>query len=99
MYLYRLVCVYRYHILYPVSNACNSVNDMIFVHGLVLIIQVLMYSLRGFCQLPGWLPNWSRPCTIMGFEVATESALRPRVYLRAFTHFLQRGVCSDRQVF
>ena len=29
----------------------------------------------GFCPLPGWLPNWSRPCTLMGFMVATESAL------------------------
>ena len=56
-------------------NTCNSVNDMIFVHVLVLIMQVPIYSLRGFCPLPGWLPNWSRPYPLMGFVVVTESAL------------------------
>jgi len=35
----------------------------------------------GFCPLQGWLPNWSRPCTLMGFVVATKSALRPRATL------------------
>ena len=40
-------------------------------------------------------------CTLMGFVVATESALRPRAYfsLRALAHCLEREVRSDRQVF
>ena len=66
------------------SNDCNSVNDMIFVHVLVLTMQVPMYSLRGFCPLPGWLPNCSRPCTLLGFMVTTESALRPRAYFSPY---------------
>jgi len=51
---------------------------------LVLTMQVPMYSLQGFCPLPEWLPNWSRPCTLMGFMVATEGALRLRVYFSPY---------------
>ena len=49
----------------------------------------------GFCPLSGLLPNG---CTLMGFMVATESALRPRAYFSswALTHFLEREVCIDR---
>ena len=41
-----------------------------------------------------------RPCTLMGFVVTNESALRTRVYfsLRALAHFLERGVQLNRQV-
>jgi len=72
------------------SDACNSANDMIFVHALVLTMQVPMYSFRGFCSLPGWLPNWSRAYTHMGFVVVTKSALRPRGYFSPYglTHSL-----------
>jgi len=62
------------------SNACTSANDMIFLHMLVQTMQVPMYSFRGFCPLSGWLPNWSRPCTLIDFVVATKSALRPWAY-------------------
>jgi len=73
------------------SNAYNSVNNMIFVRVLVLTVQVPMYSLQGFCLLPRWLPNWSRPCTLMGFVVATEGTLRPRAYFSPYelTHSLR----------
>ena len=76
--------------MYPVLNTCNSVIDMIFVHVLVLTMQVSMYSLRGFCPLPKWLPNWSRPYTLTGFVVATESVLRLRAYTQpsGLTHYM-----------
>jgi len=66
------------------SNACNSVYNMIFVHVMILTMQVPMYSLRGFCPLPGWLPNWSKPCTLVSFVVATEGALRSRAYFSPY---------------
>jgi len=64
---------------------------MIFVHRLVLTMQVPMYSLWGFCLLPGWLPNSSRHCTLMGFVATTEGALRPRAYFSPYglIHSLQ----------
>ena len=39
--------------------------------------------------------------TLIGFVVATESALRPLAYfsLWALAHYLEREVRSDRQVF
>ena len=53
----------------------------------------------GFCPLPCYRPNWSRPCTLMGFMIATESTPRSRAYssLQALIHFLERGVRLDRQ--
>ena len=45
--------------------------------------------------------QWFQACTLMGFVVATESALRPRAYfsLQALARYLEREVRSDRQVF
>jgi len=73
------------------SNANNSVNVMIFVHVLVLTMQVPMYSLWGFFPLSGWLPNWSRLCILMDFVVATENAFRSRAYFSPYglTHSLR----------
>jgi len=44
--------------------------------------------------------QWFKACTLIGFVVANESALRPRACfsLRALTHFLERGVRLDHQV-
>ena len=54
-----------------------------------------------FCPTLGLATQWFQACTLMGFVVATESALRPRAYfsLRAFAHYLEREVRSDHQVF
>ena len=70
---------------------------MIFVHVFVQTMQVPMYNLQGFCPLPKWLPNWSRPCILMGFVVATESALRPRAYFSPYglTHSLRASHTID----
>ena len=52
--------------------ACTSVDDIIFVHVLVLtLVQVLLYS-----PLP-WLPNGHCARYSLGFVVAAGSALRP----------------------
>ena len=48
-----------------------------------------MYSLQGFCPLPEWLPNWSRPCTLIGFVVATKGMLRTQAYISC------RYPCTD----
>ena len=55
----------------------------------------------GFLPTPVWLSNWLYACTLTGFVVATESALRPRAYfsLWALARYLEREVRSDRQVF
>jgi len=66
----------------------------------VLTLQVPLYQL--------WVSAYSqatyligiRPCTLMSFGVAIETALRTRVYfsLWALAHFLERGVRLDCQV-
>ena len=63
--------------------------------------RVVLTSRAGtLVQTLGFYPIGVRTCTLMGFVIATESALRPRAYssLQALTHFLERGVHLDRQV-
>ena len=45
--------------------------------------------------------QWFQACTLMGFVVTTESALRPRAYfsLLVLARYLEREVRLDRQVF
>ena len=52
----------------------------------------------GSAQSRNGYPIGYRPCTLMGFVVATESVLRPRVFSSpwALAHFLKRGVRLDR---
>ena len=73
------------------SNACNKIKQLV----------------RVPCTDSGLLPTlgmaiqWFQACTLMGFVVPTESALRPRAYfsLRALAHYLERELRSDRLVF
>ena len=70
--LYHLCCI-----CISVTNACNSVDNIIFVHVLVLIfVQVPFYS-----PLPR-LHNRHYTLYHLGFVVAAGSALRPLTVFR-----------------
>ena len=92
----KWTCIRIGIVLYLVSVRCDCMGGYVVFYGHVLTctgliycnawnnieqpMQVPMYSLRGFCPLSGWLPNWFQACTLMGFMVAIESALRPQAY-------------------
>ena len=60
----------------------------------VLKLQVPLYRLWVSVHSRDSYPIGFRPRTLMGFMIATESALRPRTYssLRALADFLEKGV-------
>ena len=79
---------------------CSMANACIILVHVVLTLQVLLYRLW-VIPTPRLATQRFKACTLIGFEVATESAPKPRAYfsLRASAHFLEGGVRLDQQVF